>query len=113
MLDIARRRAHGLDLAADLRLGDAQALEFPDASFDTAVATFVFCSVPNPVLGLRELRRVVQPGGQVLLLEHARSASRLLGALMDILNPVVVRLIGANINRRTVENARGAGLQIG
>ena len=96
MLDIARRRAHGLDLAADLRLDDAQALEFPDASFDTAVATFVFCSVPNPVLGLREMRRVVQPGGRVLLLEHVRSANRLLGALMDAMNPVVVRMLGAN-----------------
>ena len=64
------------------------------------------------MLGLRELRRVVQPGGRVLLLEHTRSANPILGTLMDILNSVVVRLIGANINRRTVENVRNAGLQI-
>ena len=131
MLEIAHRRAKQLGLTADpsagfalaprseanwpgpvLRLGDAQALELPDASFDAAVATFVFCSVPDPVLGLRELARVVRPGGQVLLLEHMRSANPLLGALMDLVNPLVVRLMGANINRRTVENVQAAGLQI-
>jgi phosphatidylethanolamine/phosphatidyl-N-methylethanolamine N-methyltransferase len=112
MLDIARRRASELGLLADLRLGDVQALDFPDASFETATATFVFCSVPDPVLGLRELSRVVRPGGQVLLLEHMRSANPVLGALMDALNPLVVRVMGANVNRRTVENVQKAGLQI-
>ena len=112
MLDIARRRASELGLLADLRLGDVQALDFPDASFETATATFVFCSVPDPVLGLRELSRVVRPGGQVLLLEHMRSANPVLGALMDALNPLVVRVMGANVNRRTVENVQKAGLHI-
>ncbi len=112
MLEIAHRRAKELGLTVDLRLGDAQALEFLDTSFDVAIATFVFCSVPDPVLGLRELARVVRPGRLVLLLEHVRSANPLLGALMDFVNPLVVRLMGANINRRTVENVRAAGLQI-
>lgn len=112
MLDIAHRRAPELGLNADLRLGDAQALDLPDASFDTAVATFVFCSVPDPVLGLSELARVVRPGGQVLLLEHMRSANSTLGALMDFINPLVVRLMGANINRPTVANVWASGLEI-
>ena len=112
MLALARRQADLLGLQPDLRLGDVQALDFADASFDSAVATFVFCSVPDPVRGLRELTRVVRPGGQILLLEHGRPANLLLGGLTDLLNPVVVRLIGANLNRRTVENARRAGIQV-
>ncbi|MEK9165061.1 MAG: class I SAM-dependent methyltransferase, partial [Chloroflexota bacterium] len=103
MLERAKRRAKELRLTATLRLGDAQALDFADASFDTAVAAFVFCSVPDPVLGLRELKRVVRPGGQVLLLEHMRSANSILGAAMDAINPLVVRMMGANVHRRRVE----------
>lgn len=110
MLKRARRRAAALGLDVELRLGDVQALDLPDDRFDTAVATFVFCSVPDPVLGLQELGRVVKPGGRILLLEHVRSHRPLLGAFMDLLNPLVVRLIGANVNRRTVETVRRSGL---
>jgi len=112
MLVFARQHAQTLGIAADLRLGDIQALDFPDKSFDTIVGTCVFCSVPDPVMGLSELERVLRPGGEVLLLEHVRSEKRVLGALMDALNPLVVRVMGANINRHTVENVRAAGLTI-
>jgi phosphatidylethanolamine/phosphatidyl-N-methylethanolamine N-methyltransferase len=112
MLALAHRRADQLGLEPDLRLGDVQALDFPDASFDSAVATCVFCSVPDPVRGLREVARVVRPGGQILLLEHGRPANPLLGGLTDLLSPIVVRLIGANLNRRTVDNVHRAGIQV-
>ncbi len=112
MLERARKRAADLRLHIALKIGDVQALEFPDSYFDAIVATFVFCSVPNPVLGLKELGRVVKPGGQILLLEHMRSPSDAIGRLMDVINPLVARLVGANINRRTLDNIRNAGLKV-
>jgi ubiquinone/menaquinone biosynthesis C-methylase UbiE len=112
MLARARHRAQELGIEVELRLMDAQSLEFPDAAFDAAVATFVFCSVPDPIVGLRELSRVVKSGGQILLLDHVRIDRPLIGAAMDALDPLVVRMMGAHINRRTAENVRKAGLDI-
>jgi len=112
MLRRARRQALHLRRPVPLLQTDVQALALPDATFDTAVATFVFCSVPDPVRGLREVARVVKPGGHVVLLEHVRAASPILGRLMDLLDPLVVRLAGPHINRRTVENVHRAGLLI-
>lgn len=112
MLAQAQNRARKLGRQADLRLGDVQCLDFPDASFDAVIATFLFCSVPDPVLGLREVGRVVRPGGRILLLEHMISSNPLLATIMNAINPFAVRMMGANINRRTLENIRAAGLQI-
>jgi ubiquinone/menaquinone biosynthesis C-methylase UbiE len=112
MVTRALERAQELRVQIDLRIMDVQDLEFPDDSFDDVVVTCVFCSVPNPVLGLRQVRRVLKPGGRVLLLQHVRSESPLVGRLMDLLNPFVVRAMGANINRRTVDHAHQAGLGV-
>ncbi|MFQ5855046.1 MAG: class I SAM-dependent methyltransferase [Anaerolineae bacterium] len=112
MLASARRQAEALGLDVDLRPMDAQHLAFPDDAFDAVVATFVFCSVPDPVQGLRELGRVTRPDGDIWLLEHVRVDKPVIGPVMDALNPSVVRVTGANINRRTVENVQRAGLEL-
>ena len=112
MLARARRRVGMLGLNVRLLEMDAQCLAFPDNCFDTVFATFVFCSVPDPVEGLRELRRVCKPNGRLLLLEHVRPGNGLLGILFDLINPLIVRMMGANINRRTVDNIKAAGWHI-
>jgi ubiquinone/menaquinone biosynthesis C-methylase UbiE len=90
---------------------DAQDLQYPDRTFDTVVSTCVFCSVPDPVRGLREIRRVLRPDGLAVFLEHVRPGNRWLGAIFDRLDPLVART-GPHINRRTLANIRAAGLDI-
>lgn len=112
MLARARRRAQRLGAPVELFEMDVQALDFPAERFDAAAATFVFCSVPDPLLGLAELRRVLKPGGSLVLLEHMRPQGRRLGRAFDRLNPWVVRLWGANINRPTLDHVRRAGFAL-
>jgi phosphatidylethanolamine/phosphatidyl-N-methylethanolamine N-methyltransferase len=89
MLGRAKRKVEASGVEVDLVEMDVQNLAFPDHSFDTVLATFVFCSVPDPVQGLRELLRVCRAGGRLYLLEHMRSTNPILGALFDVLNPLV------------------------
>lgn len=112
MLARAKRRAHRIGSTAQLEVADVERLPYPDAAFDTVLATCVFCSVPDPVAGLREVARVVRPDGRVRLLEHVRPRNRFLGWLADRLSPLVQRLVGPEINRRTEDNIRAAGLEL-
>lgn len=112
MMEKAKLRAQQLKREIDFHIMDVESLKFPDNTFDAALATFVFCSVPNPVQGMKELGRVVKPGGDIWLLDHVRINKPVIGPLMDILNPIVVRIMGANINRQTVNTVDIAGLRI-
>lgn len=112
MLARASRRADRLGVPIRIELADVQQLPFADATFDTVAATCVFCSVADPLAGFREVARVVRPGGQVLLLEHVRPRTPLLGWLFDLVNPVVRRFVGPNINRRTEDNIAQSGLEV-
>ncbi len=112
MLDYAQKRAAEGNIEVDLQLGDVQALDLPDNSFDDIVSTFVFCSVPDPTLGLKELLRVTKPNGRLFMLEHVRAGNKIAGLMMDVMNPVMVRLSGANINRRTAERVLQSDWQL-
>jgi len=112
MLAVAVPRAAQAPVPVELIEMDVQALKFAAATFDTVVSTCVFCSVPNPVDGLKEIKRVCNPNGKILFLEHMRVNWPIVGTLMDVINPISVGLLGVNINRRTVENIEKAGLTI-
>lgn len=76
MLERAQENVRQHGTLVDLQEADVQALPFPDGAFDSVVATFAFCSVPDPMLGLHEARRVLAPEGHLLLIEHACRTSR-------------------------------------
>lgn len=112
MLRKAELRAGEMRYDVELMVMDVEDMTFPDRSFDYVVSTFVFCSVPRPLKGLGEIKRVLKPEGRAIFLEHVRSENTVLGKMMDLFNPVIRSLIGPNINRRTVETIRKSGLKI-
>ncbi len=112
MLQRARRRARETGADVDIRKMDIEHLDFPDHSFDLVVASFVFCSVPEPVAGLKELRRVLRPDGELRLIEHVLMEKQPMRAAMNLLDPLTSRVFGFHINRRTCTNVRSAGFTI-
>jgi ubiquinone/menaquinone biosynthesis C-methylase UbiE len=90
---------------------NAHALPFADKSFDAVFCALVFCSVPDPLRGLREARRVLRDGGQLIMLEHVRPDGWL-GPVLDALNKVTVPLFEDHFNRRTAETVQQAGFNL-
>jgi ubiquinone/menaquinone biosynthesis C-methylase UbiE len=107
------RRAHRRGRDIPLVVGRAEALPFRDGAFDTVVSGLVFCGVADPVQGLREVRRVLGPGGTLRMLEHVRSGSRLKGWWQDTIQPAWTWCAGGcHPNRDTESNVRAAALEI-
>ena len=94
--------------------GKGENLPFEDTSFDAVSASQVLCSVTSPLKTLEEFKRVLRPDGQLRLLEHVRSKHWLAGPMMDLFNPIWLRInkIGCNWNRKTVEDVQNAGFKI-
>jgi ubiquinone/menaquinone biosynthesis C-methylase UbiE len=111
MLERAGPRAARYDGSIELREMDVCRLDLPDAAFDTVTSVCTFCSVPNPLVGLREVHRVLKPGGQLLMFEHVRSGIGPLGVLMDLMTPLSSR-VGPALNRDTVGNVQKAGFRL-
>jgi ubiquinone/menaquinone biosynthesis C-methylase UbiE len=114
MLARARRRCPTVAAAGRLHLMDVTKLEFPTGSFDAAVATFLFCVLPEQlqVPALRELGRVVTPGGLIRLLEYVRPQGVLRRFLARLWQPWMAWAYGASFDRHTEDHVPTAGLEL-
>ena len=114
MLAHAQCRLSTATTTVELRQMDVTRLEFPDRYFDAAVATFLFCVLPDElqVAGMRELRRVVKPGGIIRCLEYTRPSSGLRRAMTRLWEPWIQWAYGASFDRETEKQAPQAGLHI-
>jgi len=113
MLEKAEKRKKELGLEnVKLLYMDAQNMEFDDNTFDTVVSTFVFCTVPDPIKGLKEAYRVLKPGGTAIFLEHMKSNSRLLNIPLYLMESFIKTLLGTSMLRETQKNIEKAGFKI-
>ena len=104
MLELARRGANMLGREVDLRLGDAQSLDLPDSRFDTVVATLALSSIPDVRRTVAEARRVLRPGGRLLLLEHVRSPLLPVRLLQRLFDPLFVLCYGDHLLREPLDH---------
>ncbi len=112
-LGVARKKARRRGLEFTAVCADAQELPFPDAAFDTVFGTLVFCSIAEPERALAEIRRVLRPGGRLLLLEHVRGQTPFSRKLTDWLHPLWFTLQGVcHLNRETAATVAGAGFHV-
>jgi ubiquinone/menaquinone biosynthesis C-methylase UbiE len=113
MLEFARKRAKKLNMHTHLQVMDAQALAFPDHSFDTIVSSLSLCTIPDPVHALREVARVCRPDGKALFLEHGRSSVQWLARFQDRFSDAWYRKhMGCRWNREPLQFMQEAGLEM-
>jgi ubiquinone/menaquinone biosynthesis C-methylase UbiE len=112
MLELARQRAAALGRDVELHLGDAQALDFADASFDTVVCTYGLCAIPEEGRAVAEMWRVLRPGGRLLLADHVAGAGRTVRAGQRMLELITVRQAGEHFLRRPRDTVRALGFEI-
>jgi ubiquinone/menaquinone biosynthesis C-methylase UbiE len=112
MLQRLERRVHDTASNATVLRAPAEDLPFEDGTFDTAVSTLVLCGVDDQPRALRELRRVLRPGGRLLFLEHVRSDEPSVAHLQDRMNGVNHFLVGCECNRPTLSSIEAAGFVV-
>ena len=112
MLRFAQDRVRTARVPINITQATVEHLPFADETFDSAVCTLVFCSVPDPLRGLQEIRRVLKPGGLLLMVEHVRAKGRVTAILQDMITPFT-RLTAGNChwNRDTEQTVYKAGFQ--
>jgi ubiquinone/menaquinone biosynthesis C-methylase UbiE len=112
MVAIARQRAADLGVDVDLRTGDAHALPFDDAMFDTVVCALSLCAIPDPATAIGEMWRVLLPGGRLLLLDHIGSTWPPIRAAQWLLERLTIRAAGEHFTRRQLPLVRAVGFDI-
>jgi len=112
MLELARRRATDLGRELVLSEADAQALPFPDASFDTVVCTLGLCGFPDERAAIVEMYRVLRPGGRLLLLDHVGSHHKLIWWGQRMLEKLTVRMLGDYQTRRPLPLVKETGFVV-
>ena len=112
MLEIARKRAEEHGREVELLLGDAEALEFADETFDTVVCTYSLCTIPDDRAAVREAKRVMRPGGKFVLAEHVRSPLGIVKVFEQLLEPIAVRFGGDHLTREPLDLLRAEGFTV-
>jgi ubiquinone/menaquinone biosynthesis C-methylase UbiE len=112
MLAIARQRAAALGREADLREADAEHLPFGDGSFDTVVCALSLCTIPSPAAAIAEMKRVLVPGGRLLLLDHIGSTWPPVYAVQWLLERITIRAAGEHFTRRQLPLVQAAGFRV-
>lgn len=111
MLEKSREKAKAMK-NVNLLLMDAECLEFSDRSFDYVIATFVLCTIPDPVKALKEMRRVLKPSGELIALEHMHSSNPIIDLFEHLIDPFLFFLLGDHTTRHTAKNIQKAGFTI-
>jgi ubiquinone/menaquinone biosynthesis C-methylase UbiE len=112
MLEIAHQRASVVGRNIDLREGDAQALEFPDETFDVVVSTLSLCTIPDDARAVAEATRVLRTGGRFVLLEHVRSPNLAVRLVQRLLDPLLGWLAADHLLREPLDHIKRAGLVV-
>lgn len=112
MLEIARTRAESLGLEVELTQGDAHYLDFPDDEFETILATYSLCNIPDPHRAVAEMKRVLRPGGKLILVDHIRSTVKPVLWLQKAIEFVTSRLEGEHMTRRPLRYVEAHGFEI-
>jgi ubiquinone/menaquinone biosynthesis C-methylase UbiE len=112
MLALAQQRASSLDRDVDLHTGDAEHLPFDDATFDTTVCALSLCTIPDPATAIAEMKRVLVPGGRLLLLDHIGSTWPPIHAAQSLLERLTIRSAGEHFTRRQLPLVQAAGFEI-
>ncbi len=108
MLNLAKKNICRSSSPLELKLEDVQSLSFEDESFDSAITSCVFCSVPDPLKGLNEIYRVLKPGGNLAMFEHTDSRNPVFRIILKIMN----FMPGPDLTRKTVQSVKDSGFEI-